>query len=51
VKIIQRNSNALILHSSGSTSFPKPIFLSHGNLIEWGLQPCKSLSWYSGTYR
>ncbi|TEB21758.1 acetyl-CoA synthetase-like protein [Coprinellus micaceus] len=39
VKIIQRNSNALILHSSGSTSFPKPIFLSHGNLIEWGLQP------------
>ncbi|KAF9451607.1 acetyl-CoA synthetase-like protein [Macrolepiota fuliginosa MF-IS2] len=30
---------ALILHSSGSTSFPKPISLSHRNLIQWGAQP------------
>ncbi|KAF2135751.1 uncharacterized protein K452DRAFT_164934 [Aplosporella prunicola CBS 121167] len=27
---------ALILHSSGSTNFPKPIPLTHRNLIEWG---------------
>ncbi|KAF8880544.1 hypothetical protein BD779DRAFT_1675887 [Infundibulicybe gibba] len=33
---------ALILHSSvlgGSTSFPKPIVLSHRNLLQWGSQP------------
>ncbi|KAJ3569819.1 hypothetical protein NP233_g4796 [Leucocoprinus birnbaumii] len=30
---------ALILHSSGSTSFPKPIPLTHRNLIQWGTQP------------
>ncbi|KAJ2927495.1 hypothetical protein H1R20_g9600, partial [Candolleomyces eurysporus] len=35
------DETALILHSSGSTSFPKPIYLSHRNLIQWGLQPCK----------
>lgn len=30
------DSVALILHSSGSTNFPKPISLTHRNLIEWG---------------
>lgn len=30
------DSVALILHSSGSTNFPKPIPLTHRNLIEWG---------------
>ncbi|RXW20332.1 hypothetical protein EST38_g5522 [Candolleomyces aberdarensis] len=35
------DETALILHSSGSTSFPKPIYLSHRNLLQWGLQP-----WY-----
>ncbi|KAL0958751.1 hypothetical protein HGRIS_014075 [Hohenbuehelia grisea] len=30
---------AMILHSSGSTSFPKPIPLSHRNLLQWGMQP------------
>ncbi|KAJ2919461.1 hypothetical protein MD484_g949, partial [Candolleomyces efflorescens] len=35
------NETSLILHSSGSTSFPKPIHLSHRNLLQWGLQP-----WY-----
>ncbi|KAF5353868.1 hypothetical protein D9756_007248 [Leucocoprinus leucothites] len=33
------DSIALILHSSGSTSFPKPIPLTHRNLIQWGTQP------------
>ncbi|KAF6752758.1 hypothetical protein DFP72DRAFT_1069941 [Ephemerocybe angulata] len=39
VQDIGRDATALILHSSGSTSFPKPIHLSHRNLVEWGLQP------------
>ena len=30
------DSVALILHSSGSTNFPKPISLTHRNLVEWG---------------
>lgn len=30
------DSVALILHSSGSTNFPKPIPLTHRNLVEWG---------------
>ncbi|KAJ8490029.1 hypothetical protein ONZ45_g13352 [Pleurotus djamor] len=30
---------AIVLHSSGSTSFPKPIPLSHRNLLQWGMQP------------
>lgn len=30
------DSIALILHSSGSTSFPKPISLTQRNLVEWG---------------
>ncbi|KDQ23277.1 hypothetical protein PLEOSDRAFT_1068285 [Pleurotus ostreatus PC15] len=30
---------AIILHSSGSTSFPKPISLSNRNLLQWGMQP------------
>lgn len=30
------DSVALILHSSGSTNFPKPIQLTHRNLVEWG---------------
>ncbi|TFK37077.1 hypothetical protein BDQ12DRAFT_608601 [Crucibulum laeve] len=30
---------AMILHSSGSTSFPKPIPISHINLLQWGSQP------------
>lgn len=31
---------AIILHSSGSTSFPKPIFISHQSILQWGVQPC-----------
>ncbi|KAL4257534.1 Adenylate-forming Reductase [Pleurotus pulmonarius] len=30
---------AMILHSSGSTSFPKPISLTTRNLLQWGMQP------------
>lgn len=30
---------ALILHTSGSTNFPKPIYLTHRNLLEWGREP------------
>ncbi|KAF8066748.1 hypothetical protein FPV67DRAFT_1496289 [Lyophyllum atratum] len=33
------NSTVMILHSSGSTSFPKPILLSHRNILQWGTQP------------
>ncbi|KAF6743956.1 hypothetical protein DFP72DRAFT_1079255 [Ephemerocybe angulata] len=33
---IGRDATALILHSSGSTSFPKPIHLSHRNLVRMG---------------
>ncbi|KIJ49844.1 hypothetical protein M422DRAFT_246210 [Sphaerobolus stellatus SS14] len=29
------NQLALILHSSGSTAFPKPLVLTHTNLMEW----------------
>ncbi|KAJ3528806.1 hypothetical protein NMY22_g9265 [Coprinellus aureogranulatus] len=39
VRKTSKDSPALILHSSGSTSFPKPIFLTHRILIEWGLAP------------
>lgn len=49
------DSAVMILHSSGklyplelyylkcwtgSTSFPKPILLTHRNLLQWGSQPC-----------
>ncbi|KAF9465931.1 hypothetical protein BDZ94DRAFT_1158916 [Collybia nuda] len=30
---------AMVLHSSGSTSFPKPILITHRNLLQWGSQP------------
>ncbi|KAI0795715.1 acetyl-CoA synthetase-like protein [Abortiporus biennis] len=33
------DSAALILHSSGSTAFPKPITSSHRALIQWSLTP------------
>lgn len=36
LKTYDLESVALILHSSGSTNFPKPISLTHRNLIEWG---------------
>ena len=32
---------AVILHSSGSTAFPKPITWSHYQLLQVGLTPCK----------
>ncbi|GLB41023.1 putative acetyl-CoA synthetase-like protein [Lyophyllum shimeji] len=33
------DTTVMILHSSGSTSFPKPILLSHRNILQWGTQP------------
>ena len=26
---------------TGSTSFPKPIFISHQSILQWGTQPCE----------
>ncbi|KAG5729986.1 Linear gramicidin synthase subunit D [Termitomyces sp. T112] len=39
--VVKQNidSTVMILHSSGSTSFPKPILISHRNLLQWGSQP------------
>ncbi|KAI0795718.1 hypothetical protein C8Q75DRAFT_711913 [Abortiporus biennis] len=33
------DATALILHSSGSTAFPKPIFWTHRALVQWSLAP------------
>lgn len=33
---------AVVLHSSGSTAFPKPITWSHYQLLQVGMTPCKS---------
>ncbi|KZV69420.1 acetyl-CoA synthetase-like protein [Peniophora sp. CONT] len=33
------DSPALILHSSGTSAFPKPIMLTHRNYISWGMAP------------
>ncbi|KAI0673258.1 acetyl-CoA synthetase-like protein [Trametes maxima] len=38
---VHENKPAIILHSSGSTSFPKPITLLHRNFTRWGF-----LSWF-----
>ena len=47
----KRSRIALILHSSGSTGSPKPLFLSHGALVTHplrgpGLTSFNSLPWY-----
>ncbi|KAI0651021.1 acetyl-CoA synthetase-like protein [Trametes meyenii] len=38
---VREDKPAIILHSSGSTSFPKPITLLHRNFTRWGF-----LSWF-----
>ncbi|KDQ07664.1 hypothetical protein BOTBODRAFT_139808 [Botryobasidium botryosum FD-172 SS1] len=38
------DSTIMILHSSGSTSFPKPIKITHRSVLEWARIP-----WYGGS--
>ncbi|KAH7912513.1 hypothetical protein BJ138DRAFT_785417 [Hygrophoropsis aurantiaca] len=33
------DATAIIMHSSGSTAFPKPIRMSNRNFIQWGILP------------
>ncbi|KAJ8082616.1 putative NRPS-like protein biosynthetic cluster [Marasmius tenuissimus] len=35
----QPKHGALILHSSGTTSFPKPVYFSQQTLLQWGMIP------------
>ncbi|KAF8488261.1 acetyl-CoA synthetase-like protein [Gautieria morchelliformis] len=39
IQPLQIDRPGLILHSSGSTAFPKPITLTHRMLLEWGSVP------------
>ncbi|KAJ6611221.1 hypothetical protein B0H10DRAFT_2224315 [Mycena sp. CBHHK59/15] len=36
----QDSDVAVILHSSGSSTLPKPVTLTHRALLQWGLVPC-----------
>ncbi|KDQ52238.1 hypothetical protein JAAARDRAFT_184391 [Jaapia argillacea MUCL 33604] len=39
MKKLDHDSPALVLHSSGTSSFPKPIPLTHRILLQWALSP------------
>ncbi|KAF8576738.1 acetyl-CoA synthetase-like protein [Ramaria rubella] len=40
-------SPAVILHSSGTTSFPKPVFVSHRHVLQWS--ECRPANYVDGT--
>lgn len=44
MKDVNIDAKAVILHSSGSTAFPKPIPYTHRNLLENARGPCKFFS-------
>ncbi|KAF5351531.1 hypothetical protein D9758_007233 [Tetrapyrgos nigripes] len=48
---IELDDTAFILHSSGSTSFPKPIKISHRNFLGHGIEPYYSETDYCGQVR
>ncbi|KAH7912516.1 hypothetical protein BJ138DRAFT_785575 [Hygrophoropsis aurantiaca] len=39
LRTIGLDATAIIMHSSGSTAFPKPIRMSNRNFIRWGILP------------
>ncbi|KAF5351523.1 hypothetical protein D9758_007239 [Tetrapyrgos nigripes] len=45
---IELDDTAFILHSSGSTSFPKPIKISHRNFLAHGIEPYYGETDYCG---